>query len=241
MESSGYTTLSRQVGLMREMQSVAHNIANASTSGYRREGIVFSEYVHATDGPYGSISMANADVRNTDFSQAPLTQTNGSFDFAIEGEGFFMIGTPNGQRLTRAGSFTPNANGDLVTPDGYQLLDAGGAPVFVPPDATSIAVAADGTISADGQPLTQIGVYLPADPNTMSNVAGTMFDPGGPTNAVFDSTILQGYVEQSNVDPVSEIARMIDVQRAYELGQGFLDREDERVRAAIRTLGGGGN
>ncbi|MBL3568961.1 flagellar basal-body rod protein FlgF [Rhodovulum sulfidophilum] len=237
MDSTGYTTLTRQSGLMREMQSIANNIANSSTIGYRREGLIFSEYIADVDGPGGSLSMAEANVRVTDLGQAPLTQTGGTFDFAIEGEGFFLLNTPQGQRLTRAGSFTPDAAGNLVSPDGYQLLDAGGTPVFAPPDATSFAVAADGTVSADGTPLTQIGIYLPADPNAMTHVAGTLFDPGGAPQPVEDTSILQGYVEQSNVQPVTEITRMIEVQHAYELGQKFLDREDERVRDIIRTLG----
>ncbi|TCO73363.1 flagellar hook-basal body complex protein [Rhodovulum euryhalinum] len=238
MDSTTYTTLTRQVGLMREMQSVAHNIANASTAGFRREGVIFSEHVAAVEGPGGSLSMANAHVRNIDLSQAPLTQTNGTFDFAIEGEGFFMIETPQGDRLTRAGSFSSNAAGELVTPDGYRLLDAGGAPIFVPPDAASVALASDGTLSADGQPLTQIGLFLPADRNAMTHVAGTLFDPGGPAEPVLEGTMLQGFVEQSNVDAVAEITRMIEVQRAYELGQNFLTQEDERIRAAVRTLSG---
>ncbi|TCM87058.1 flagellar hook-basal body complex protein [Rhodovulum steppense] len=238
MDSTGYTTLTRQVGLMREMQSVANNIANASTAGFRREGVIFSEHIAALDGPGGSLSMANAHVRNIDLSQAPLTQTNGQFDFAIEGEGFFLLETPQGERLTRAGSFTPDANGELVSPDGHRLLDGGGAPIFVPPDAASVALAADGTLSADGQLLGQIGLFLPADRNAMTHVAGTLFDPGGAPEPFLEGTILQGYVEQSNVNAVSEITRMIEVQRAYELGQNFLNQEDERIRSAVRTLSG---
>ncbi|TCP39107.1 flagellar hook-basal body complex protein [Rhodovulum marinum] len=238
MDSTSYGTLTRQVGLMREMQSVAHNIANAATAGFRREGVVFSEHIAALDGPAGSLSMANAHAREIDLSQAPLTQTNGTFDFAIEGEGFFLVETPQGERLTRAGAFTPNAAGELSTPEGHRLLDAGGAAVFVPPDATSVSLAADGTLSADGQPLTQIGLYMPADRNAMTHVAGTLFDPGGAPEPLLEGTILQGFVEQSNVDAVAEITRMIEVQRAYELGQNFLTQEDERIRAAVRTLSG---
>ncbi|GAA0290646.1 flagellar hook-basal body complex protein [Rhodovulum strictum] len=238
MDSTGYTALTRQVGLMREMQSVAHNIANASTAGYRREGVIFSEHVAALEGPGDSLSMANAHVRNIDLSQAPLTQTNGQFDFAIEGEGFFLLETPQGQRLTRAGSFTPNADGELVSPDGHRLLDGGGAPVFVPPDAATVALASDGTLSADGQLLAQIGLFLPADPNKLTHVAGTLFDPGGAPDPYLEGTMLQGFVEQSNVSAITEITRMIEVQRAYELGQNFLNQEDERIRSAVRTLSG---
>lgn len=238
MDATGYSTLSRQIGLMREMDSVANNIANSTTTGYRRQGVIFSEYVQHTYDEGGSLSMARAHARQIDLAQAPLTPTGGMFDFAIEGEGFFQVETPDGPRLTRAGAFSPNAVGDLVTPDGHRVLDAGGAPVFIPPDAESVAIAADGTLSADGQPLTQIGLFRPADPNALAYVAGTLFDPGGEAEPVLEGTILQGFVEGSNVDAIAEISRMIEVQRTYEMGQKFLDREDERIRAAVRTLGG---
>lgn len=235
MDAAGYATLNRQSGLMREMGVVANNIANASTTGFRREGVVFSEYVTALDQD-PSLSMAHASGRHVDLSQSTLSQTGGQFDFAIQGEGFFLIETPQGQRLTRAGTFTPSAEGELVTPDGYRLLDAGGAPIFVPPDAKGVAMASDGTLSTGGQPIAQVGLWQPADPLSLRHQAGTMFSADAVEPAE-GATVLQGMLEDSNVEPVSEIARMITVQRAYELGQKFLDSEDERVRGVIQALG----
>ncbi|MDZ4093322.1 MAG: flagellar hook-basal body complex protein [Paracoccaceae bacterium] len=236
MDAAGYTTLARQSGLMREMQVVANNIANASTTGFRREGVIFSEFVSRLDDA-PSLSMARASARNIDLSQAGINQTGGTFDFAIQGEGFFLIETPQGERLTRAGSFTPSAEGELVNPDGYRLLDQGGAPVFIPPDVGEVALAQDGTLSAKGQPLAQIGIWMPADRNGLRHQGGTLFASEGALVPVEDVKILQGHVEESNVNPISEIARMIEVQRAYELGQTFLDREDARIRGLIQTLG----
>ena len=235
MDAAGYAALTRQSGLMREMGVVANNIANASTNGFRREGVVFSEFVTALDQD-PSLSMSYASGRDVDLSQAGLSQTGGSFDFAIQGDGFFLIETPDGQKLTRAGSFTPSAEGELVTPDGYRLLDAGGAPIFIPPDAKAVALAADGTLSANGDPIAQVGLWQPADPLALRHQTGTMFS-GGELIPVEGATVMQGMLEDSNVQPVSEIARMIEVQRAYELGQKFLDAEDERVRGVIQTLG----
>ncbi|MEP3511095.1 MAG: flagellar hook-basal body complex protein, partial [Lentilitoribacter sp.] len=117
MENTGYTTLTRQSGLLREMRVVANNIANAATSGFRQEGVIFSEYVQPVENSE-SLSMGQADARQTSFAQGTLTQTGGQFDFAIEGDGFFLVETPLGERLTRAGAFSPNAEGDLVTFDG---------------------------------------------------------------------------------------------------------------------------
>jgi flagellar basal-body rod protein FlgF len=236
MDAAGYTTLTRQSGLMQEMQVIAQNIANGSTTGFRREGVVFSEYVAAL-GDDPSLSMARASARVIDLTQADLTQTGGSFDLAIQGaDGFFQVETPEGPRLTRAGSFTPSAEGELVNPDGYRLLDLGGAPVFVPPDARNIGIGRDGTVSADGTPVGQIGLWMPVDPKTLRHQAGTLFSAAEVEPAA-GGVILQGFLEDSNVQPVTEIARMITVQRSYEMGQRFLDAEDDRVRGVIQTLG----
>jgi flagellar basal-body rod protein FlgF len=180
--------------------------------------------------------MGHGNVRNTSFVQGSLTQTQGTFDFAIEGDGYFLIETPNGERLSRAGNFSPNAAGDLVTADGYRVLDAGGAPLFVPPDAGTIAVASDGTISADGRLLGQIGLVLPTNARAMIREDGVMFKADDGFEPAENARILQGFLEGSNVDAITAIARMIQVQRAYEMGQSFIEAEDERIRQVVRSV-----
>ncbi len=236
MDAAGYTALTRQSGLMREMGVIANNIANTSTTGFRREGVVFSEFVaRMEDAP--SLSMARGNARLVDQSQAGFSQTGAPFDLAIDGAGFFLVETPGGQRLTRAGAFTPNETGELVTPDGYQLLDAGGAPVFVPANAGPVAVAADGTVSAGGVSLARIGLWLPTDPLSLQHQRGTLFSADGVEPASDAAAIRQGFLEESNVRPLAEISRMMEVQRAYELGQTFLQSEDDRIRSVVDTLG----
>ncbi|MEJ6403217.1 flagellar hook-basal body complex protein [Yoonia sp. 2307UL14-13] len=236
MDNAGYTALTRQAGLMQEMQIIANNIANASTTGFRAEGVMFAEHVKSLGPDMPSLSMAKAAVRDTIMLQGSLSQTGGTFDLAIEGEGFFLIETPNGQRLTRAGAFQPNANGDLVTPDGYPVLDAGGAPVFVPQGAGAMGISADGTISANGQPIGQVGLVRPIDPADLTREGGVMFATAGGTEPIPDGRMLQGFLEDSNVNPIAQISRMIEVQRSYELGQSFLDKEDERIRSVIDAI-----
>lgn len=236
MDNAFYTTLTRQSGLMREMQSLANNIANASTTGFRAEGVMFAEHVKALGPDASSLSMATATVRDTLMTQGALAQTGGAFDLAIEGDGFFLIEAPGGQRLTRAGMFGPNANGDLVTADGYPVLDAGGAPVFVPQGVGQVGIAPDGTISADGQPIGQIGLFVPIDQNEMTREGGVMFAAPAGVQPALDGRMLQGFLESSNVNPILEIGRMIEVQRAYELGQSFMDKEDERIRGVIEAI-----
>jgi flagellar basal-body rod protein FlgF len=235
MENAGYTTLARQSGLMREMRVVANNIANAATAGFRQEGVIFSEYVKAIDGGT-SLSMSQGNVRQTSFAQGALTQTGGTFDFAIEGDGFFLVETPFGERLTRAGAFSPNAEGDLVTPDGYRVLDPGGAPVFIPPGAGDIAVSADGTISSAGDPVSQMGLVKPLDRQGLVREDGVMFRADAGFEPAEQARILQRFIENSNVNPILQLTRMIEVQRAYELGASFLEAEDERVRQALRAM-----
>ena len=218
------------------MQVLANNIANSSTTGFRAEGVIFAEHVKNLQGTAPSLSMATASVQDTAFIQGGLTQTGGTFDVAIEGDGFFLVEAPQGQRLTRAGSFGPNENGDLVTPDGYPVLDAGGAPVFVPLGVGGIGIGPDGTISADGQPIGQIGLVNPIDPTTMRREGSVLFDAPDGFEPALEARMVQGFLEDSNVNPILEISRMIEVQRAYELGQSFLDKEDARIRGLIEAI-----
>ncbi len=235
MDAGSYTTLSRQMGLMREIDVIANNIANAATTGYRQQGVVFSEFVRRIDGAE-SLSMASANISLTSETQGSLTQTDGTFDFAIEGDGYFLVQTPQGPRLTRAGVFSPNNAGDLVTPDGYPVLDAGEAPIFIPPDANSVSVSEDGTISDGGRLIGQLGLFEPVDPTELSRQDGVLLDAPGGVEAALSGRVKQGFLEGSNVNAILQVSRMIEVQRAYEMGQSFLESENERVRNALQSF-----
>lgn len=236
MDSSlSYLALNRQIGLAREMAAIANNVANLATTGYRREGLVFAEFVQAA-APGDSVSMADLRGRFTSDRPGELTITGGQFDIAIAGEGFFTIQSGGETLLTRAGAFQRSAEGLLVTPDGAPVLDDGGGPIFVPPESTSLEVARDGTISVDGEPIARIGVVT-APAETLSRVGATAFRAAAGVTPVEAPRLRQGALEGSNVEPVVEIARMIAVNRAYEQVQGLLEDEDERVRGTISRLG----
>lgn len=230
-----YTTIGRQAGLLREIDVIAQNIANANTTGYRAEGLIFSEHVTRTGRDNPSISFASATGKQTRFEQGGLEQTGGSFDLAIEGEGYFTVDVDGATHLTRAGAFVAAADGSLQTPEGYPLLDEGGAPVFVPQNAQSVSVGTDGTLSADDQPIARVGVVLPDDAGSMTRRAGTMFATEE-FQPVENPRVVQGFLEASNVDPVIEIARMVEVQNAYKMGQDFMDKEHERMLAMLRLM-----
>lgn len=236
MDSTAYTALSRQIGLRRELDVIANNIANASTTGFRREDLVFSEFVRSAGWNAPSVSMVQADAHRIVQSQGTLEVTGGTFDFAIEGEGFFQIERDGETYLSRAGHFMPDAEGLLVNGDGNRLLDAGGAPVFVPP-GVDVSLGKDGTLSANGRPLGQIGIVMPADPIDLARAGGNLLKAMGDLVPSEGATVHQGMLEASNVNPIGELARLIEVQRRYEANKSFLDREDQRIKSVIQTLG----
>lgn len=237
MSNTIYTGLSRQAGLKTEFDIIANNIANANTTGFRSESLLFSEFIRSGHSDTGSISMTDAGARHIDLSQAALRRTGGDFDLAIEGPGFFQLEGAGGPLLTRAGAFARNEAGEIVTPDGRRLLDAGGAPIFVPPNARDVGVAPDGTLSADGVPVAVIGLVQPGDPTDLTRVGQTAFAVAGDLAPAENSTLQQGFVETSNVNPMAEVARMIEVQRRYEAAKSFVDREHDRIKTVIETLG----
>ncbi|PIE12006.1 MAG: flagellar biosynthesis protein FlgF [Rhodobacterales bacterium] len=236
MNNAGYIAATRQSGLMREMRVLANNIANLQTTGFQGEALVFSEFVRTT-GDSDSLSMATARGRIWDHTQGQLKLTGGTYDVAIEGDGFFLVETPNGSQLTRAGHFTPDATGTLVTPDGHRVLDVGEGPIAVPPGVKDVAISADGTLSAEGRPLAQLAVVTPVDRGGMMRRSGALFDAPGGWDPVPEPQLRQGRLESANINPVHQMSRMIEVQRAYELSQSFLDQEDERIRGVLTTLG----
>ena len=234
MSNAIYAALGRQHGLVQEMEVVANNLANSSTTGFKTDRAIFAEYISPTGPQKPSVSMGALAGHAFELSQSSLKFTGGQFDLAIQGEGYFVIQTPQGDRLTRAGHFQLSADGELVDPAGNPVLGTGGNPITVPETAAQVSISSDGSLSADGELFGQIGLATPngqllRDTNTLFTAQGG-FDPAE------NATLIQGALEQSNVSPVLEVARMIEVQRAYEAGQALLEREDQRVSQMIGAL-----
>lgn len=238
MDNAIYTILNRQSGLMKEFSTVANNIANAGTTGFKAEKGVFSEFIAVLEGgdsPFGtSLSMGRFGAHATDLSQGGLSQTGSALDIAINGEGFFEFETPDGLRLGRAGHLILDAQGQLIDGMGSFILDEGQGRITVPLDAADIKISGDGTLSADGAEIARIGVFG-ADPLTLER-QGNNYWQGTRTGLVEDSAIASGFLESSNVDPVLQMARMIEVQRHYDAGQSLLDLEDKRIRNISQTI-----
>ncbi len=235
MNNTVYIALSKQAGLSKELNSIANNIANASTAGYQREGFLFSEYVQKLEPQDRSISQANIGGHFFYATPGALNQTGGAFDVAIDGDGYFLVETQRGERLTRQGSFMLDAEGQLVTPDGDRVLGEGGSPVAIPPDAANIVIAPDGTISADGAPVGKLGLVT-VDPTTLAREGNNLLRATQDYQSVENPQLRQGFIESSNVNAVIEVSRLIEVQRAYELNQQLMKDEDERISATVDAM-----
>ncbi|MBA4339195.1 flagellar hook-basal body complex protein [Hyphomonas sp.] len=234
MSSAIYTSLGRQQGLMQEMQVVANNLANSSTTGYKSDRAIFAEFLVSPGPQEDSVSMGGLGGHAFKLSQGDFKFTGGQFDLAVQGEGFFVLQTPQGPRLTRAGNFQLSAESTLIDAFGNGVLGAGGNPITIPEDANQVSIGADGSISADGQLIDRVGVVR-AEGELLRD-SNTFFSAPGGYAQFEEANIIQGALEQSNVSPVLEVARMIEVQRAYEAGQAMLDREDDRINQLITSL-----
>ena len=236
MDNAGYVGLSRNAGLLREMTAIANNIANINTNGFRREGAVFAEHVKSIDNGDPSLSVATMSRRYVDLSAGQIKTTGNPLDFAIDGPGFFLVEGPNGQRLTRDGAFNTNAQGELVTPTGARVLDDAGGAIVIPPGANTINTTEDGFIFADGNAVGRIGVVT-ADNAFLTRDGDNLFIAENGFAPLEGARVRQNAVEGSNVKAVEELARLIEVQRTYELSQRFAQNENDRINRTVRVLG----
>lgn len=241
MDNASYVNLTRQSGLLKELGAIANNIANASTVGFKREGAVFSEYIAATQStntpndPKESLSMGRLSAHASNMLPGSMRSTGGDFDVAIEGDGFFLIDVNGQTELTRAGHFMVSSDGLLINTEGNPVLDDAEGQIQIPAEASRINIGFDGVLSADGVEIGRLGVVT-ADPNRLARAGNNNWIATEGFQALEDTKVLQGFLEDSNVQPVVEMARMIEVQRFYDAGQKLLEMEDDRIKQVITTI-----
>lgn len=233
MSTASAVLLPRQMGLVRAVDAAANDIANAATPGYKAQATIFAEHVARTGGGTPSTSTGYLAAQATDFTPGGLDETGGALDLALGGQGFFKVSGPAGERLTRAGAFTIGLDGQVMDPNGYALLDGGGAPIEIPPDAREIGVSRDGTLSIDGEAYADVGVFAPrGEPQR----AGTNYWTAEADEPADEPVVLQGFVERSNVSPVAAFAQLIATQRQFEAGQTLLENDHERLSALVAAI-----
>jgi len=222
------------------MDIVANNIANMSTTGFKGERMMFVEHLVKSKGGDRILGDKISYVRDIatmrDLSAGPLEQTGNPLDMAIEDEGYFVIQTDTGNQYTRNGRFKLDEGGQLVTATGNPVLSDGGQPFFFAPGDTKIAVARDGTISTQNGDLGRVAVVNFENEHELRPNAGGLYATEATPTPVERPNVVQGMLEGSNIQPVVEMARMIQVHRAYDGVKSFLEKEDDRMRKMIRNL-----
>ncbi len=241
MENTSYIALSRQGALRREMSTIANNLANMNTTGFKSERMMFVDHLNRSRSGDFIADQRLSFVRDVasyrDISAGEIKQTSNPLDAAIHGGGFFVVQAPDGtEKFTRNGSFRMDSGGQLVNQAGLPVLTDAGAPIFFAPSDTTITISGDGTVSTENGQLGKLRVVTFDDPYSLQREAGSMYTTDQlPTNKL-DAQVVQGALEGSNVKGILEMTRMIAVSRSYSSAQDILKREDERIRKAVREL-----
>ena len=240
MQGSIYVSLSSQIALERRLSTLADNVANANTTGFRATEVKFNEVLATT----GATDVSFVDEGQDYLSSANggLKTTGSALDFAIRGDAWFMIETPTGKMLTRDGRFTLTDTGQLVNIDGYPVLDPGEAPIQLDPDGEAPKAGRDGGLSQDGFRRGAIGMFSADFRNGFTRKAPIGIVPNIPPEPVIDAEsagLLQGYIENSNVNAMAEMSRLIVISRAFDNISSMNRSTEDTFKQAIRTLGSG--
>ncbi|HEY8189220.1 MAG TPA: flagellar basal-body rod protein FlgF, partial [Micavibrio sp.] len=213
MENSIYVGLSRAVALERDMDTVANNIANVDTPGYRGQYMMFKEYVEKPKGIEDPLSMVLDYGQYMSNKPGSLQQTGNQTDFALSGPGFFGVQNNGETMYTRAGNFAVNVAGELVTAEGKQVVNDGGSPMIIPADTTELHMAQDGTLSNQNGPIGKLMVKEFANINDLDPVGDTLYQTKAAALEPKETHVVQGALEGSNVNSIMEMTHMIDVHR----------------------------
>jgi flagellar basal-body rod protein FlgF len=203
--------------------------------------MVFADWLNSQPGdalPAGDRKLAFTQLRATyrDQSEGSITPTNNPLDLALTGNGFFTVQTANGTRLTRAGRFSLLGDGTIADESGNALLDTNGQPMKLSTADTDLSVKADGTLRSQNGTIGQIAVVAPNDPNRMTAEGGRLFRADVPTTPVARPKVIQGALEESNVQPITEITRMISTERDFQYVAQFVEAEGQRKQTAIDKM-----
>lgn len=245
MENAQLVGLSRQVALRRELDIVAHNLANLGTAGFKSQEVVFGEYLmpvaSAENFPRSAdqrLSYVEDRATWQNFSTGPIEVTGNQFDVAINGDAFFAVQTPQGVRYTRNGEFQLDTQGRLVTNEGHPVLSTSG-PLQFAAEETDITIGADGTVSTDQGVRGRLLLTQFDNPQSLTVEGSSMFRAEAPGRelAPGEARVTQYAIEKSNVQPIVETTRLIEISRSYQTISSIMQRSDELRRTAIERLG----
>jgi len=224
---------------LSRMNVIGQNLANASTTGYRRELAVAAPFqdVLATGAGHSMTTATPGRIdRIADFKPGMLQPTRNPLDLAIEGDGFFEIMTDAGPRYTRQGNFRLDAVGRLVTESGSPVMGDSGEVVL---KSTQVSIDGQGRILEGDRPAGQLRIARFADPQTLTHVGSGMYAMGDGSTLKTDgyARVRQGFLEGSNVNSTQEMVKMIETVRHFETGQKVIQAYDDILSQALNKLG----
>lgn len=238
MPSSVYVALSAQVALDRRLTTIANNVANMNTPGFRAEEVKFETMMSRTGGE--NVAFSSSGESYITRGLGPVSHTGNPLDVAVDGDGWLALSTSAGTVYTRDGRMHMTESGELLSSAGYPILDPGGSSIILDPTAGEVSIAADGTISQGSRQVSAIGLFmLPKDAELSryenSGVISNM--PGEPVEDLTTNGVRQGFVEGANVNPVMEITKLVMLSRAFESAASAVAEGEETQQQAIRSLG----
>jgi flagellar basal-body rod protein FlgF len=237
MSSGLYVALSGQVALERRLTSIANNVANVNTAGYRAEEVKFDSVLAAAGS--GSVAFSSRGDSFISRKTGPVSHTGNPLDVAVQGDAWLAISTPDGTAYTRDGRLHMSAAGALQSVEGFSVLDPGGSPLLIDPTAGDVQIGDDGTITQNGKQIGAIGLFSIPAGSQLQRAANASVIPSRPAQPVEDLTnngVRQGYLEGANVNPVLEMSRLIEVTRAFESAAQAVSENETAMQSAIRLL-----
>ena len=243
MNSGLYSALSGSVAAMKRMDVISNNLANANTPGFKKDAMLFETVLTGADNSLaasqGTSSAPTLQNNNTfiDYSTGSIAQTGNVLDMAIDGDGFFVVETPDGLVYTRQGNFHITSNGTLVTSNGFPVMNDQNAPITI--EGSLVEVESTGLVKVDGEEVGSLQIVDFPKPYRLTKVSSASFIPEDARVEPQPATggVSQGHLENSNVEAISEMVQMIATHRYYEACQKVVRSFDDMVGKAVNDLG----
>lgn len=233
MDNATYAMISKQISSLERLDVIANNVANANSAGYKSDQLMFKEYMHRDVKDNFAISASKETF--TDFTSGPMKATGNSMDLAINGPGFFMVSTTGGIKYTRAGSLRVRGDGVLiVSGSNAPILSSDGQEIVLEVEDKEFEVLADGTLRINGETRAKIGIVEFEDLHTIRKEGASLFSSSALGSESTGSVIIQGMLEDSNVNAVMQLAILAQLERDVAQGANLLNESYAMQRNAFK-------
>jgi flagellar basal-body rod protein FlgF len=243
MNSGIYPAVSGSLAAMRRLDVISNNLANINTPGYKKDKMSFEGLLAGSANPPAVPQGKTADpilqkeIMYIDYASGPISQSGNPLDLALDGDGFFAVTTPEGTAYTRQGNFRPSADGTLTTVDGFPVQGAGGAAIRI--QGSHVEIDSKGAVMVDGEPAGAISIVDFEKPYSLTKAGNALFVPADPQTVpqAGKGQVLQGHLEGSNVESISEMVQLIETNRYFEACSKVIKGFDDIAAKAANELG----